>query len=189
MAPNAANVTALAGKRDRRRRRDRSSLPARRNNSCAASTCLWRLHIAEYIPPRARSSSMRAALGDDALVEHQDLVGVDHGRKTVRDHDRRASARDALQRRLNLPFGETVERRRRFVEDQNRRRLQHRARDGDPLLLAARKLEAPLSDRRLIAKRQRADERDRSARSRLPRRRRLRLRRLARSGCCRGPYR
>ena len=101
---------------------------------------------------------MRAALGDDALVEHQDLVGVDHGREAVRDHDRRASARDALQGRLNLAFGKTVERRRRFVEDQNRRRLQHRARDGDPLLLAARKLEAPLADRRLIAKRQRADE-------------------------------
>src|SRR5271167_2568530 len=40
---------------------------------------------------------MRAALGDDALVEHQDFVGVDHGRKAVRDYDRRASARDALQ--------------------------------------------------------------------------------------------
>ena len=74
------------------------------------------------------------------------------------DHDRRASARDALERRLDLPLGEAVERRRRFVEHQNRRRLQHRARDRDPLLLAARKLEAALADRRLIALRQRADE-------------------------------
>ena len=97
---------------------------------------------------------MRAALGDDALVEHQNLVGVDHGRQAMGDHDRRASAGDALQRRLDVALGETVERRRRFVEHQNRRRLEHRARDGDPLLLAARELESPLADRRVIALRQ-----------------------------------
>src|SRR6202789_4175108 len=40
---------------------------------------------------------MRAALGDNALVEHQNFVSVDHGRQPVGDHDRRPSARDALE--------------------------------------------------------------------------------------------
>ena len=51
--------------------------------------------------PRASSSSWRAALGDDALVEHQDLVGVDDGRQPVRDDDRRA----ALARPAPAPPG------------------------------------------------------------------------------------
>src|SRR3984957_4888387 len=48
---------------------------------------------------------MRPTLGDNALVEHQNLVGVDHSREAMGDHDRRASAGDTLQRRLNLTLG------------------------------------------------------------------------------------
>ena len=51
-----------------------------------------------------------------------------------------------------------VERRGRLVEQQDRRRLEDRARDGDALLLAARQLQAALADLRLVAVRQRADE-------------------------------
>src|SRR5580698_5163189 len=35
---------------------------------------------------------MRAAFGDDAFVEHQNLVGVDYRRQAMGDHDRRAPA-------------------------------------------------------------------------------------------------
>ncbi len=44
-----------------------------------------------------------------------------------------------------------IERARRLVEDQDARRLEDRARDGDALLLAAGELEAALADRRRVA--------------------------------------
>src|SRR5258708_29642922 len=86
---------------------------------------------------------------NDALVEHKNLVGVDHSRKAMGDHDRRSAAGDALERRLNLALGETVERRRCFVEHQDRRTLEHRPRNGHALFLATRKLDTALADRRL----------------------------------------
>ena len=98
---------------------------------------------------------MPAALGDDALVEHEDLVGVDDRRQPMGDDQRRAPLRDALQRGLNLAFGEAVERRGRLVEHEDRRRLQHRAGDRDALLLAAGEFQAALADLRAIALRQR----------------------------------
>src|SRR3954447_1394053 len=66
---------------------------------------------------------VRAALDDDALVEHDDLVGADHRREAVRDDERRAAAADAVERVLDLLLGERVERRGRFVEDEYRRAL------------------------------------------------------------------
>src|ERR1700689_3958078 len=52
---------------------------------------------------------MGPALGNDALVEHQNLVGVDHRRQAMCNHDCRASAGDALERRLNIALSEAVE--------------------------------------------------------------------------------
>jgi len=52
-----------------------------------------------------------------------------------------------------------IERRRRLVEHEDRGVLEDRARDRDALLLAARELEPPLPDRRLVALRERGDER------------------------------
>ncbi len=71
---------------------------------------------------------MAAALDDLAMVEHQDLVGVHHRRKPVRDDERRAAARDLVERALDLALGAGVERRRRLVEQQDRRVLQDRVR-------------------------------------------------------------
>ena len=59
---------------------------------------------------------------------------------------------------LDFFFRMAVERARRFVENQDRRRLQNRARDRDALLLAARKFQAPLADHRVVTVGQRADE-------------------------------
>ena len=42
----------------------------------------------EAVP--AEQLRMGAALGDAALVEHDDLVGVDHGREAVGDDERGA---------------------------------------------------------------------------------------------------
>ena len=98
---------------------------------------------------------MGAALDDDALVEHQDLVGADHRRQAMRDDERGAAARYAFERVLYLAFGEGVERRGRLVEHQDRRRLQDGAGDGDALLLAARQLEAALAHLGAVAVRAR----------------------------------
>jgi hypothetical protein len=53
---------------------------------------------------------------------------------------------------------ERIERGRRLVEDQDRRVLQHRARNRHALLLAARQLQAALADRCLVTLRQTFDE-------------------------------
>ena len=42
-----------------------------------------------------------AVLDHRALLQHEDLVGVDHGREAVRDDQRRAAGRDPAQRRLD----------------------------------------------------------------------------------------
>ena len=53
-----------------------------------------------------------------------------------------------FERRLDQALGLGVERRGRLVEDQDRRILEDRARDRDPLPLAARQTDAALADDR-----------------------------------------
>ena len=78
-----------------------------------------------------------SALGNAPLIQHDDLVGADDGGEPMRDHQRGAVARDALERFLDLMLGVAVERGRRLIEHEDRRRLQDRARDRHALLLAA----------------------------------------------------
>ena len=101
---------------------------------------------------------MAAALDDATVLEDDDLVGVDHRRKPMGDHQRGAALRDLLQALLQRPLGAAVEGRGRLVEDQDRRVLEQDAGDGDPLLLAARQLETALADLRGIAVGQAGDE-------------------------------
>src|SRR5947209_1480882 len=91
-----------------------------------------------------------ATLGDDALVKHEDLVGVDHRRQPMRDHQRRAPARHAIERVLDFGLRMAVERRGRLVEHQDRRGFEDRAGDGDALLLAARKFQPALADLAIV---------------------------------------
>ena len=101
---------------------------------------------------------MVAALDDAAAVEHQDLVGVDHGRQAVGDDQGGALGRDLVEARLDLALGLGVERRGGLVEDQDARLLEDDAGDGDALLLAARQLEPALADHAVVAVGQRRDE-------------------------------
>jgi hypothetical protein len=55
----------------------------------------------------------------------------------VRDHDRRAPLREPVQLVLDRALGARVERRRCFVEHDDARNLEDRARNRDPLALAA----------------------------------------------------
>ena len=101
---------------------------------------------------------MRADLDDAAAVEHDDLVGVAHGREPVRDRDRRPPLGEPLERLLHRALGLRVERRGRLVEDEDRRVAQDRPRDRDALLLAAREAVAALADDRVVALGQRGDQ-------------------------------
>ena len=101
---------------------------------------------------------MRAALDDDALIEHQNLVGADDGREPVGDDQSGAVFRDAVERILNIALGVAVERGRGLVEKEDRRRLEDGAGDGDTLLFAAGELEAALADFGFVAFRRQPDE-------------------------------
>src|SRR5687768_6901960 len=90
----------------------------------------------------AQKLGVGAALGDPALVEDDDLVGIDHGRQTVGDDDGGAARGDAAQGLLDRRLGSAVERAGGLVEDQDRRVLEEGTGDGDALLLAAGQLKA-----------------------------------------------
>ena len=74
------------------------------------------------------------------------------------DHERRSPLRDPLELGLDRFFRARVERRGGFVEDQDARILEQRARNRHALLLAAGELEAALADHGRVLRRQRLDE-------------------------------
>ncbi len=78
---------------------------------------------------------MPSALDDRTILQHQDLVGIDHRGQSMRNHQRRVSAGYLLERRLDLAFGLRIERGRCLVEDQDPRVLENGARDRHALLL------------------------------------------------------
>src|SRR5262245_18323672 len=84
-----------------------------------------------------------------AVLEHDDRVGVAHRGETLRDHERRAVARHALDRRPHGRLAYGVEVRGGLVEDQHRRVLEKRTRDRHALTLTARELRATLADDRV----------------------------------------
>ena len=96
-----------------------------------------------------------SAFGNFAVLQHDNLVcemTVDRRwamTNVVRSFD------TCIKRRLNFAFGVGVERRSRFIQNEDRRRFQNGARDCDPLLFAARKFQAALADHGFVAIRQR----------------------------------
>ena len=82
---------------------------------------------------------VRSDFFDPALVHDHDLIGRKNGGEPMGDGDDRAAGGEPLERALNLLFRFRIERRSRFIEQKDRRVLQERARNGEPLLLAAGK--------------------------------------------------
>ena len=119
-----------------------------------ASARFEQLHL---VQPRVDAVGPRhqlvvlADLDDAAAFEHDDGVGALHGREAVRDHERRAVEHQRGQRVLHQPLRLGIERRGRLVEDQDRRVLQQRPRNRQPLALPAREPLAALADRGLVA--------------------------------------
>ena len=89
---------------------------------------------------------MRAALADGAAIEHGDNVRAANGRKAVGDDENGAPGHQIVQRALHQHFRFGVELRRGFVENQDGRVFQQRARDGQALALAAGKALAAVAD-------------------------------------------
>ena len=136
--------------------RPRRMRPPAATSSRSAANCVP--YSRAYRPLRASSCACLPVSTIRPAIHDADQIGADHGREAVRDDDRGAAAHQTAQRRLHLPLRIGVERRGRLVEQQDRRVLQHRARDGDALPLAAREPDAVLADRRVVALRQVADE-------------------------------
>ena len=99
-----------------------------------------------------------SALDDLSVMHHEQQVRLPHRCQPMRHHKHRVPLPQAFQgtehRRLRL----RVERGGRFVQDQNRRALQERPCQRESLALTARKRDAALADRRLIALWHCADE-------------------------------
>src|SRR6185437_5361833 len=79
---------------------------------------------------------VRAGLRQAAALEHDDAIGLFHGRQAMRDDERGAVAQQLRQRLLDVALGLGIESRRGLVQDQDRRILEQRARDGDALALS-----------------------------------------------------
>src|SRR5207253_10328517 len=92
---------------------------------------------------------VRAALDDLAVLEHENLVRALNRRQPVGDDERRASLSQRLQAVLDHRLALAVEARRRFVEDEDARVGENRARDRHALALAARQPDAALADHRV----------------------------------------
>ena len=101
---------------------------------------------------------MFAFLRDDAVLKHDDHIGIAHGGKTVRDDDGRALLHEGVQRLLHRGFGDGVQCGGRFVQHQDTRILEDRAGDGDSLLLPAGEAYAVFADLGIVAFREFHDE-------------------------------
>jgi len=125
--------------------------------SRSSSRCC-RDHNRAYGPLRTSSFVVRAAFDDPAPVHHDDLAGVD-------DRDRRCAMTSVVRLAATSASSDWITRSVRessadvaSSRHQDRRVLQQRAGDCDPLLLPAGQLQAPLADQGPITVRQRLDE-------------------------------
>lgn len=88
------------------------------------------------IMPVLRHELVVAALLDDfAAPQHDDAVCRAHSAETMRDENRRGLREDQVKRFLNLRFGERVDARRRFVENEDGGALHQHTQQADQLAL------------------------------------------------------
>ena len=83
------------------------------------------------------SAAVAARLLDDAAaIEHDDAIGIHHGREPMGDDQRRALMHQPFERGLHQSLALGIERAGRFIEQQQGRAFQDRPRDGNALPLA-----------------------------------------------------
>ena len=88
-------------------------------------------------PAFGEELGVRAPLHDSSAVEHKYEIGVHNRRESMGDHEHRATREQPIDRLLNQTLRLGVERRRRLIEDENRRVDQQGARDRETLPLPA----------------------------------------------------
>jgi len=101
---------------------------------------------------------VRAALYDASVVEHENLVGVHNCGKAMRNHNRCPVRHQAFQRLLNQSFRRGVHARGRLIKNQNRRVLQERPRNREPLFFAHAQFHAALAHHTFQSVRQAFDK-------------------------------
>ena len=144
--------------RARRLHRDRRRTPAAGRNELALRRRIASRYSRAYRPLRASSCACRPV----STIRPRSMTQIRSAPITV---ERRCAMTIVVRPRIRLRsaactcrLGFGVERRGRLVEQQDRRVLQHRARDRDALPLPAREPHAVLADQRVVALRQFADE-------------------------------
>ncbi len=99
------------------------------------------------VPPAAGDQvPVRPLFDDPTFVQHQNPVGVPHRGQPMGDDDARPACEGAPERAQDLRLGLGIHRAQGVIEDEHRRVLRQGARDGAPLLLAAREIDAPLAE-------------------------------------------
>ena len=101
---------------------------------------------------------MPAVFNHASGVDDEDAIGMVDGGKAVRHGDDRPMAGDPLQGSDDRRLGSGVQRRRRLVQDEDRRIAKDGARDCDALALAARQPRAQFARRGVVAARQAHDQ-------------------------------
>ncbi len=94
-----------------------------------------------------------ADLGDPALVEDEDAVGLAQGGQTVSDQDDGAVGAGGVDGILHPSLTLVIQRGGPLVEDQDRRVLEEDPGQGNPLSLASGEVLAPLGHRSLVSAR------------------------------------
>src|SRR6266545_6510033 len=107
---------------------------------------------------RRQQVTVASALHDATLRQHDDEIGVLHGREPVGDHEDGAVRHQPLDRLLHQPLGLRVERAGGLVEYQDRRIAQQGARDRDALPLPAAEPGPALAQQRGVTLGQPHDE-------------------------------
>ncbi len=80
---------------------------------------------------------MRATLGNQAIFKYDDFVCTDYRGKAVSDDKRCAATADDIERRLDFLFCRSIECRRGFIENEDRRSFKDCAGNRHALLFAA----------------------------------------------------
>ena len=101
---------------------------------------------------------MRAIFNDTAVFDRHNAIAVTYRGTPVGDDDDGTTIGNIAHIGLNDALTLVIERAGGFIEDQNTRAGDQRARNGDALPLPARKIGATLLDHRIIAERHAGDE-------------------------------
>ena len=101
---------------------------------------------------------MIAALDDLAVFQHENRVGIAHGRQAVGNNEHRPSVHQAVEAALDELLRAGIDGGGRLVENQHRRLGNRRPRDGQQLPLALREVRAVGIEQGVVALRQVGDE-------------------------------